>query len=231
MKVIILAAGVGSRLGLNTPKALVKLDDNISILDSQLSAFGKYFDQADILVVIGFKKELIMEQYPNLKLINNEKYETTNTSKSLLRGLEMIDINEDAIYINGDVVFDPSINELILNNRDRNLICVNNARVSEEEVKYSLGKDNTINYLSKTVNDPLGEAVGINYLNHRYINEFKKCLQSCSDNDYHEKAVELAIEKGIKFYPANIGKRLCIEVDFEQDLKNAAEIWKTLSDE
>lgn len=229
MKIIILAAGIGSRLGYNTPKALVKLNENTTVLDSQLIAITKYINISEVLIVTGFKKDLIMNKYPNLNYIENKKYETTNTSKSLLKGLELIGDHEDIIYINGDVVFDPEIIELILDNRDENLICVNNAHVSEEEVKYNLGEDNSIKYLSKTVSEPLGEAIGINYISRNDMSYFINCLEECNDTDYHERAVELAIDRGIRFSPLNIGRRFCIEIDFEEDLDKAKRIFNNLS--
>jgi len=226
VKVIILAAGIGSRLGHNIPKALVKLDSTTTILQSQINSLNKYVGLSELIIVTGYKKDLITQKYKDLNYTENHSYASTNTSKSLLKGLEMIDTDEDIIYINGDVIFDPEIIQLISNRRDINQICVNKERVSEEEVKYNLDETGNIKCLSKNVKEPLGEAVGINYINHEYLAEFKNCLKLCEDKDYHEKAVEFAIEKGIKFYPLSIGKRFCIEIDFQEDLEKAKQIWK-----
>ena len=219
MKVIILAAGIGSRLGHNIPKALVKLDSKTTILQSQINSLKKYVNISELIIVTGYKKELITQRYKDFNFAVNHNYASTNTSKSLLKGLEMIDIQQDIIYINGDVIFDPEIIQLILNNRDINLICVNNEKVGEEEVKYNLDDKGYIKNISKNVENPVGEAIGINYINHKYLPDFINCLDKCKDMDYHEKAVELAIERGIKFSPLNIGKRFCIEIDFEKDLE------------
>ncbi|MBC7318867.1 NTP transferase domain-containing protein, partial [Candidatus Bipolaricaulota bacterium] len=54
MKVVILAAGVGSRLGHGLPKALVKLCDNKTILDHQLENL-KSVGLENIRVVVGYK--------------------------------------------------------------------------------------------------------------------------------------------------------------------------------
>lgn len=219
MKVIILAAGIGSRLGHNIPKALVKLDSKTTILQSQINSLKKYVNISELIIVTGYKKELITQRYKDFNFAVNHNYASTNTSKSLLKGLEMIDIQQDIIYINGDVIFDPEIIQLILNNRDINQICVNNEKVGEEEVKYNLDDKGYIKNISKNVENPVGEAIGINYINHKYLADFINCLDKCKDMDYHEKAVELAIERGIKFSPLNIGKRFCIEIDFEKDLE------------
>jgi len=219
VKIIILAAGIGSRLGFEIPKALVSLDRNTTILDFQIKSLKGYFNLSDIIIVVGYKKNLIFRKYPSFKYAINTRFKYTNTSKSLLAGINLLNNGEDIIYINGDVVFDPKIIELICENTKYNLICVNNKKVGEEEVKYNLDESGNIKYLSKYVEDPLGEAIGINYINHKYLPDFINCLDKCKDMDYHEKAVELAIERGIKFSPLNIGKRFCIEIDFEKDLE------------
>jgi len=219
VKIVILAAGIGSRLGFEIPKALVNLDRNTTILDFQIKSLKGYFNLSDIIIVVGYKKNLIFRKYPGFKYAINTKYKYTNTSKSLLAGVNLDNNDEDIIYINGDVVFEPKIIELMCENTKYNLICVNNEKVGEEEVKYNLDENGNIKCLSKYVEDPLGEAVGINYIKKDYLTIFKNCLNQCNDHDYHEKAVELAIERGIKFSPLNIGKRFCIEIDFEKDLE------------
>ena len=48
--------------------------------------------------------------------------------------------------------------------RDQSFVTVNTAKVSDEEVKYTTDAEGYINELSKTVEGGLGEAVGINYV-------------------------------------------------------------------
>src|SRR5690349_16560842 len=123
MKIVILAAGKGSRLGNpNLPKPLTLLTDESSILLHQLNNLTQYFSIDDIIIVIGYKKELIMEAIPNLLYIYNSHFEQENTSKSLLRAFRKI--NDDILWLNGDVVFDPKILKIILE-QNNNLMIVN----------------------------------------------------------------------------------------------------------
>lgn len=210
---------MGSRLGKNIPKSLVRITETISILDHQLENLLFITDLGNISVIVGYKSDLIRSRHPGLNTINNEKYNSTNTSKSLFLGLSRLGKNDDVIFLNGDVVFNPEILNLILNKRLNNVICVNNDKVGQEEIKYNLDGEGYIKQISKIIKDPLGEAVGINYINRESIPIITRCLELCSDDDYFEKGIELAIEMGEKFLPLNIGNRFCIEVDFEEDLE------------
>ena len=208
MKFLILAAGLGKRLGKNLPKSLVKLANGKTILEHQLENINKFSSINNVAVVTGYKKEIIENEFPNLKQVVNDRFAVTNTAKSLLLGLSQI--NEDFIFMNGDIVFDPQILKEIIDLKSSNLVCVNSSNVGEEEIKYSLDTDNFINKISKAVPNPLGEAVGINLILKENINVLRQSLSECEDNDYFERGIEYCIEKGVKFAPHDIKEQfLC----------------------
>jgi len=222
MKIIILAAGIGSRLGNPFPKPLTKLKNHKSIMQMMTENISFSYSLDLVNLVVGFKKDLIMESFPNLTYIYNQYFDQTNTAKSLLKAIKK---NKDhsILWMNGDIVFDKNIliklKEYI--DKDVSFVAVNTSKVAEEEVKYTL-KDNYIDELSKTVENGLGEAVGINFISSKYIDSFIKRLEECDDNDYFERALEVSIEKdGFKIKPVDISEFNCIEIDFEEDLKNA----------
>ncbi|MFC1796333.1 NTP transferase domain-containing protein [Pseudomonadota bacterium] len=217
MKVLILAAGIGSRLGSPHPKPLTVLSNGRSILQHQVKAFLRYFDVDDVYVVVGFKKELIMEAFSELTYVYNDYFDTTNTSKSLQRGLRKLK-EHDVLWTNGDVVFDHQVLAQIMSAKG-SCMAVNTLAVGEEEVKYTVDDDGYIDQISKTVNQPLGEAVGINKIDKEDAPLFLECLEKCSDSDYFEKGIELAIAQGLKIRPLDVKDSLCIEVDFVEDLK------------
>ena len=151
MKIIILAAGIGSRLGNPFPKPLTPLKNGKSIMKMQVENMTSRYDIDDINVVVGFKKDLIMERFPELTYIYNPFFDQTNTSKSLLRALKKYK-DKSVLWINGDVVFDKHIFDKLqpLITAKTSFVAVNTNKVGEEEVKYVL-KDGFINQLSKTV--------------------------------------------------------------------------------
>lgn len=223
MKIVILAAGVGSRLGNPFPKPLTELSDGRSIMQRQLENLARYFEPASVSVVVGFKKDMIMEAFPDVSFIYNQNFGETNTSKSLLKALRQTG-SESVLWMNGDVVFDPELLGELLQHiaAERSFVSVNTAQVGDEEVKYQLGADHQISELSKSVENGLGEAVGINFVSAADKPFLVARLVDCADQDYFERGIELAIAKDDRRFAAiDVSESLCIEVDFEDDLNRA----------
>ncbi|MEG9328825.1 phosphocholine cytidylyltransferase family protein [Salinimicrobium catena] len=222
MKIIILAAGIGSRLGNPFPKPLTPLKGGKSIMERQVENLSQNFNEHDISVVVGFKKDLIMERFPDLTYIYNQFFDATNTSKSLLKALKKYR-SEDVLWINGDVIFDAELFSVLNKEIEQknSFVSVNTSRVAEEEVKYTL-KNGFIDELSKQVQNGLGEAVGINFISREDMPVFIEQLENCDDNDYFERGIEMAIaENDLKVKAVDISEFRCMEVDFKEDLKAA----------
>ena len=223
-QVVILAAGMGSRLGRSLPKPLTELSDGRTIMQQQMEnirfAFGA---DAHITVVVGYKLEHIIEAFPDVNFVYNEQYDTTNTSKSLMRALRASSTG-GVLWMNGDVVFDPAAlvraSELIV--RDQSFVSVNTSSVSDEEVKYTTTAEGYIKELSKTVKGGLGEAVGINYISAQDKAVLLRQLTKVNDQDYFERGLELAIEQdGVLVEPVDISDLYAVEIDFAEDLERA----------
>ncbi len=219
MKAIILGAGFGNRLGRNLPKPLIELTPAHTILDRQLNSLAAILPLHDITVVGGYRRELIMRAYPFLSFVYNDLYAETNTAASLAAGLQ--NINDDVLWMNGDVVFCGTILADFVPDGTQNLVWVSNHPLGDEEIKYTLDSADQIRELSKTVDNGLGEAIGINFVRKQDLSLFKSCLAECAQGDYFERAIELAIARGLKFAPVDVEDRFCVEVDFAEDLERA----------
>src|SRR3954470_3750108 len=109
-QVVILAPGMGTRLGRPHPKTLTPLADGRSILRHQLDRLRDAFGpDVRITIVVGFKMDLIMEAAAGAAaFVYNELYDQTNTCKSLLKALRLAPPG-DVLWLNGDVVFVPGL--------------------------------------------------------------------------------------------------------------------------
>lgn len=224
LQAVILAAGMGTRLGRPWPKPLTPLSDGRTIMAQQIENLQSVFGtDLRITTVVGFKLELILEAFPEVSYVYNESYDQTNTNRSLLKALRL-STPGGVLWMNGDVVFDPRVlNECMpLINEDRSFICVNTAAVAEEEVKYTVDGKGNVAELSKTVQGALGEAVGINYVSSSDKELLIQWLAQCADGDYFERGIELAIENAnLDVLPLDITEFFAVEVDFEEDLARA----------
>lgn len=125
MKVIILAAGLGTRLnelGKSIPKCLIELNKK-TLLESKIELLkGLGINEKDILVVIGNQGECWTEENKEKirKIVKNivVNYENakTNNSYSLRLGFEKID-KDDVVVIDGDVVFSSNLIKRILESK------------------------------------------------------------------------------------------------------------------
>ena len=226
IQVVILAAGMGTRLGNPWPKPLTVLSDGRSIMQQQMENVSQVFgDKARVTVVVGFKLEMIMEAHPTASFVYNEVFDQTNTSKSLLKALRASQ-ESGVLWLNGDVVFDAKVLERTAERikSEKSFVCVNTSTTAEEEVKYTVDENGFIKELSKTVKNALGEAVGINFISASEKSAVIKQLEACAEQDYFERGLELAIEKdGIKMEPVDISDLFAVEVDFQADLDRANE--------
>jgi len=224
LQIVILAAGMGSRLGRSLPKPLTELGDGRTIMQQQhdniRAAFGT---DARIMSVVGYRAETIVEAFPEVDYVYNDRYDQTNTSKSLLRALKATG-KGGVLWMNGDVVFDPRVlgRAIALIESGQSFVTVNTAKVSDEEVKYTVTDDGFIDELSKVVVGGIGEAVGINFISADDKRTLIAHLGQVDDQDYFERGLEKAIaENGLRIAPLDISDLYAVEIDFAEDLERA----------
>ncbi len=227
-QVVILAAGMGTRLARPLPKPLTELRDGRSIMKHQIDNLKFAFAETyRVMIVVGFKLEAIIERFPEATFVYNELYDQTNTSKSLLKALRASG-DGGVLWMNGDVVFDPNVLTRVtpLMDAGQSFVVVNTSKVSDEEVKYTLDADGFIDQLSKQVTPALGEAVGINYVSAADKAALIARLEEVGDQDYFERGIEFGIERdGLKFKAVDISDLYAVEVDFAEDLERANELF------
>ena len=111
MKVIILAAGMSSRLRpltSNKPKCMLKLS-NETLIERQIKIFHNH-NINDITIVTGYRSEVI--DIPDVNYVKNKNYEKTNMNESLFCALEPSDSPILVTY--SDIVFEQKIIEQML---------------------------------------------------------------------------------------------------------------------
>lgn len=110
--IIISCAGIGSRLGLATTKALVNINGR-SLISWQLDLFKNI---EDVRIVIGFQAKEVIEEVlkyrKDVTFVYNHNYFETKTGASFYLGAK--DGNELAIGYDGDLLVHPEDMKILL---------------------------------------------------------------------------------------------------------------------
>jgi choline kinase len=115
MKVIILAAGQGTRLRPytdNKPKCMVELKGK-PLLHHQLEALEKCrVEDKDIALAAGYLQNALVA--PGIKQYRNEQFATTNMVSTLFAAQDFMKQSEDLIIGYGDIVYRPEVFQKLL---------------------------------------------------------------------------------------------------------------------
>ena len=123
MQLVILAAGMGTRLGALTrdiPKCFIEVLGE-TLLERALRVVTTAADLNRIVLVVGYKKELFREligsSYKGVPVsyVENDVYDQTNNIYSLYLASDLL-TEDDTILVESDLVFEPDVIEKTLRN-------------------------------------------------------------------------------------------------------------------
>ena len=244
MKIIILAAGMGSRLKPLTndkPKCMVKLF-NETLIERQIKIFHNC-NIDDITIVTGYRGELI--NIPDVNYVKNKNYEKTNMNESLFCALEPS--NSPILVTYSDIVFEQKIIEQMLEVTDGIRLAVSlnwkknyqNRRLHPlSEAENVLMENGRVLQIRKNIsessqNQQIGEFLGImmlspdnvkillekySYLKQNHKGTFHNAPSL--SNAYITDMLQELIDSSISVDPVFI-QGMWHEIDTPEDLKNA----------
>jgi len=222
MKVIIMAAGVGSRLaGISNdqPKCLLRaggesLIKRIVRLCNQKGLFN-------IHVVTGYKSEKIKEELGySVNYVENPTYRSTNSIFSLWLAKEHL--AGDVLLMNADIFFEEDILNMALDQREDAVMLADSTRIIGADYRFAF-KNNTIVRYGKGLSnyETDGEYVGIVRISKYFINDFVKRLKSIiSDgmvNKWWEEVLYSFIEDGKAIHYHDVKGTFWTEIDYLTD--------------
>ena len=225
INVVILAAGLGRRLGLAEPKPLAPINGRVSIIEEQLRKLDIVFPGHQTTIVVGHLASRFDFLSSRASLVLNPDYATTNTAKSLLIGLQAAQPG-GVLWMNGDVVFSENAlsacSSLVA--QDISFSVVNESQVADEEVGYTTDANGVITSIGKKVPRAIGEAFGINYVGSEDRSAIDGLLKKARKDDFFEAAMNLASQsRTVRFETVLVGASEAIEVDTKEDLAQAQE--------
>ncbi|OYD07535.1 NTP transferase domain-containing protein [Paludifilum halophilum] len=231
MKVVILAAGVGSRLRPETddkPKAMIRVEDQ-PLVQYQVDSVRKAgFKDEDIYVLGGYKMERIQEHFAgtNIQFIYNPYYESMNNIYSFLLTKE---IGDDLLLINSDDFFDERLIPLILADSASTSILVDTHKeLTEESMRVKLDRDCVIQINKKMgLTEADGEYIGISKLAGAELEAMYRKAAAMIDNGdtkaWYENVYE-ACASDLEIVGVDTKGYAWVEIDDFNDLETAKKL-------
>ena len=146
--VVLLSAGVGTRIKTYEPRCLINYKGK-TLIDHQITTIENSFGGCDIVVVCGYDAHKVnkkVQQYSNVRVVENELYSETGSASSMRLATNNIS-NDKIVFIHGDIIF----NNQTLNKSDysRSFLVVDNGKmINQREVGVIVQENNCAANLS-----------------------------------------------------------------------------------
>lgn len=239
MQAIILAAGMGKRLGELTQentKCMIKVHQQ-TLIERMIQQLDKL--QLDrIIIVIGYKgdkvKSLIGNKIDNTPIIyiENSIYDKTNNIYSLYLTKKFL-VEDETILLESDLIFSDSILQKLIQHPFPNLAVVAKYQSWMDGTVVTLDEENNIlNFISKKAfdfnkKDTYFKTVNIykfskDFSTNKYVPFLEAYCKALGNNEYYEqvlKVISLLDKPNLKGMKIETEK--WYEIDDQQDLNNA----------
>jgi choline kinase len=231
MKAVVLAAGCATRLRPHTddkPKTLLPVG-GVPILRRTITNLLRCgFDQ--FVIGTGYLEAMVREQvdgwFPGLdvEFVSNPDYRTTNNAYSLLLTRDHVE-DDGFLLIDGDVVFDASVVEGLIERGPDCLAVRSVGNIGLEEVKVTADSYDRVLAIGKhvPVRSAMGESVGIELFGAATSRRLFAALDQRIHkqglvNEYYEASFQQVIDDGTTLYGVDIGTMYATEIDTYDDL-------------
>lgn len=105
--IAILGAGVGSRIKSHEPRSLIKIGKK-TLIEHQLCTIRESFENPEVIAVVGCKAEKVIKKMRGeVRIVENQIYETTNTSESIRLAFNN-SAKTNFLFMHGDLYFNTS---------------------------------------------------------------------------------------------------------------------------
>ena len=249
MQAVILAAGMGKRLGEYTKdntKCMVKVN-GVALIDRLLDQLSR-LDLNRVVIVVGYQGDKLIahigDRYSDrlkIEYVRNPIYDKTNNIYSLALTKDMLQ-EDDTLLIESDLIFDDRMFPLLLDNPYPNLALVAKYRTWMDGTMVRIDEDcNIVNFITKSAFkysdvDSYYKTVNIykfskNFLVHKYIPFLDAYCSALGNNEYYEQVLRVICmldNSELKALPITDEK--WYEIDDVQDLDIAEALFASDTD-
>lgn len=235
MKAIILAAGIGKRLGPTSdlkPKCLLSFG-GISLLHRHI-AILQYYNICEICIITGYEAGMIEDALSNIpinaQLIYNPQYQQGSVI-SLWSAQPFLTSGEDILLMDADVLYDRNIVGRLVNTSHQNCFLLDrDFKAGDEPVKICISNGRLVEFRKNIDNkvqfDLQGESVGFFRFSSAMAENLAVQAQHYIDSGrldepYEEVIRDLLLDKSDLFAYEDVTGLPWIEIDFPEDIDRA----------
>lgn len=244
MQAIILAAGMGRRLGeytKNNTKCMLSINGE-KLIDRTLTILSN-LNVTKVIIVIGYKGENLKNHIGNryhglldIEYVNNPIYDKTNNIYSLSLAKEKM-IKDDTLLFESDIIYDESIVKKLLDNTWPNLALVAKWEYWMDGTVVKIDNENNIlSFVSKDMfnfhdTDDYYKTINIykfskEFARNKYIPFLNAYCQAWGNNEYYEQVLKvLTFLNRTELKALPISDEKWYEIDDIQDLDIAETIF------
>ncbi len=230
MQAIILAAGMGNRLGDLTkdrPKGMVRINERELIRYVLDSIEHPKIDS--ITVVTGFERDkierLLKDNYPDVNLVYNPNFREGNI---MTMAVAMPHITGDFLLMNADHIYPRRILRHILKDSDGiTAICDFDRALGADDMKVKLGDDGTLLRIDKKLKDYDCGYIGMTVCMEDHLNMYQEAFDSVMREIGSRACVENVLgwlgENSAETNVCDASGMPWLEIDTPDDLEHARE--------
>ena len=235
MEAIILASGIGNRLGKlgkKQPKCLLNLKRKIKIIDKLINDLEGI---KKINIVVGYKKDFVenyLSKYKKkIRFISNKHFRDKGNFYSVL--ICKNKISDSLILLDADIILPKNSLKEFITNKEKNLLMVNPKNsYNQDDIIVNLNRENFINkiFIKKKVNNLIAKfsSTGVIKMSHLvskiFFSELSYINKSSNNNAYYEDSYKNLFNK-IPFKVFALKKKR-LEIDTAYDYENLKKIIK-----
>lgn len=211
--IIILSAGIGSKIKSYEPRSLIRLNDKL-LIEHQIDAFKEKIPHCSFITVVGYESNKVIRRIQNkTRFVENILYNESNNGESLRLAVNN-SLSSSIIFMHGDILFHPSIIDDFVYKES---FVISTLGLEEREVGLT-STDGYINSFSYGLDKKWGQMA---YLNPEDSEIFRKLVIK---NDFNAKymltfeVLNKLIEAGIRFKEIEVERKKIKEIDTAKDI-------------
>jgi len=230
MQIVILAAGLGSRLGKGLPKALVEVAGK-TMIEYQME-WIRNFNPDRTIVISGFHhdkmKSFCEKRFTDVTVIENKRYSEQNLYSLLAAGEYL---NEDTLIMNVDHIYPESFAKRVLpllKEVERFAIFADTERkLTDDDMKVFINPEKKVQKISKKLTEWNAGYIGMTFIRKNFWQEYLNAALAVAETQKEKAVVEMVIQELVnrEHFPEiiNSDNIKWYEIDTPEELKYAQE--------